>query len=165
MSQNLANEVRRLLSYDAETGVFRWRIRRCAMAPGSVAGGRSAAGYQCISFDGKRTLAHRLAWLHAYGAWPSGELDHIDGDKTNNRLANLREASRSENNINRSVPRSNTSGFRGVSWHKRVRKWEANIKFGGRQKHLGYYSCPAEAHRAYVEAATKLHGDFIWRGE
>jgi hypothetical protein len=155
-----ADRVRQALKYDAGTGVFTWRIGRQGAAAGSVAGCVDIYGYRIIGMDRRGYRAHRLAWLYAYGHWPTAEIDHIDGDRLNNRIANLREATRSENQRNVGVTRSNTSGFKGVYWYPRDRKWQAKIMLGGKSKHLGLFDSPDLAHAAYCEAAGRIHGDF-----
>lgn len=94
-----------------------------------------------------------------------GELvDHIDGDRLNNRRSNLRVATQSQNQFNRSKPRNNTSGFKGVSWKKSHKSWQAIIKVHGKHIHLGYFDIPEEAHAAYMKAACKYAGQYA-RGE
>lgn len=148
-------------SYDAETGIFR-RIKPIAgRRIGDVAGRINGNGHRQIGISGKRYMAHRLAWLYVYGVWPSKELDHINGIRDDNRIVNLREATRSENCRNRKKPVTNTSGLKGVTWHKAANKWAAQIKdYAQKHKHLGTFDCPAAAHFAYQVASDKLHGDF-----
>jgi len=88
------------------------------------------------------------------------DVDHINGDGLDNRRSNLRVATRSENLRNKGPQRSNTSGFKGVSWAKRARKWESQIRVDGKRRHLGYHPTPEAAHAAYCRAARELHGDF-----
>lgn len=88
------------------------------------------------------------------------QVDHINGDGLDNRRANLRLATPSENRCNNRTPKNNTSGYRGVSWAKRTRKWHAQIKVNGRQQYLGYFASPIDAARVYNRAARELHGDF-----
>jgi hypothetical protein len=93
------------------------------------------------------------------------EVDHIDGNGLNNSRANLRACSRAENARNRGIPKNNTSGFKGVGWHKRQGAWRAVITLHGKQTHIGYFDTPEEAHAAYVQAAKKLHGEFARPGD
>jgi hypothetical protein len=88
------------------------------------------------------------------------DIDHINGDGLDNRWSNLRLATRAENIRNSRTKATNTSGFKGVSWHKRDRKWQAHIKINGRSKNLGLFEAPEDAHAAYVAAAQKYHGEF-----
>ncbi len=117
-------------------------------------------GYARAMVLGKRYYLHRLVWAHQTGAWPSGEIDHIDGNKTNNKICNLREASRCENMRNIPISTSNKSGFKGVSWDKGKCRWVAQISIDGKGKRLGRFKTAVEAHKAYVVAAEKYHGEF-----
>ena len=157
--------LRELLRYDPETGEFTWRVKRPGTrGEGSVAGcicrNRAGLKYRYIALDGRLYLAHRLAWFFVHRLWPRQQIDHADGDGLNNRIANLREASLAENARNRRAPTSNTSGFKGVSWVPKDKRWRAQIWVNGRNRHLGCFDDPAKAHAAYVAAASELHGDF-----
>jgi hypothetical protein len=105
--------------------------------------------------------AHRLAWLYVYGRWPDGEIDHINGDGCDNRIANLREATPAENNYNRVRRIDNTSGIKGVSWNKRSGQWLVHVGFGGRIVHGGLFDTIEEAKAAREALANKLHGEFV----
>lgn len=100
-----AERLRELLTYDPETGEFRWRYTRGCRARGQIAGTVTCLGYLTIAIDGRKYKAHRLAWLHVHGEWPYPEIDHINRIKLDNRLVNLRRATRAENNANRVVLR------------------------------------------------------------
>jgi hypothetical protein len=162
-----ADEVRRLLRYEPQTGDFFWLVDRNNqfVGAGSIAGCNWASGptrrlYRVIRINGKGYLAHRLAWLYVHGRWPKENIDHIDSDGLNNRLSNLREATRMQNTRNARLKRSNTSGYKGVSFRKDSGKWMASIHANGRKMYLGKYETPEEAHAAYVAAAHKFHGEF-----
>lgn len=156
-----AGRLRELLHYDLETGIFTWRICLNSRVPvGTIVLGRRADGYVRIQIDGKRYLAHRLAWLHVTGAWPRAHIDHINCDPSDNRFSNLREATDAENGRNRGYNINNTSGFKGVSYNKRARKYVASIKVDGKQKHLGTFYTAEAAHEAYCAAARDLHVEF-----
>ena len=135
--------VRSILDYDPETGWFRWKwrddLRRCdnARCAGNVAGAQDGNGYHRIRIDGRRYKAHRLAWLIVTGAWPAEQIDHRNGVRDDNRVANLREATNRENGRNGRLPRNNTSGFKGVSWHRQSRRWQAYIMIDYHIHHLG----------------------------
>jgi hypothetical protein len=156
-----AEEARQLLDYNPETGAFTWRVGRTGTArAGTQAGWATNRGYIAVKVKNRQYSAHRLAWLMAYGVWPQEFIDHIDGNPTNNRLDNLREASHTENSRNRRIQSRNTSGFKGVYWNKAARKWHAQIHTDGRNKHLGLFVTAEEAYAAYCTAAKELHGEF-----
>lgn len=155
-----ASRVRELLDYDPATGVFRWKIaRRGFAAAGDVAGGPNTRGlYWAIRVDGRRYRAHRLAWLYVYGSWPPGHLDHKDMVKWNNKVDNLRPATRSQNGGNRSRYANNRSGYKCVREHHG--KWAARIQINGAGVHLGVFETPEMAHAAYVAKAKEVFGEF-----
>lgn len=147
------------LSYDPDTGVFTWNFSpRIGIKAGRVAGSFQSDGYRLIKLHGKRHAAHRIALLLTEGVWPPNLVDHIDGDKANNRLSNLRHATGSENLQNqRRAHRNSTSGFLGVSIQRRDGKWLATIKAGAKRLRLGTFSTPEEASDCYQEAKRRLH--------
>ena len=166
--------IRELLNYDQETGILWWRQRdlnwfstekrrtaehEChlwnARYAGKIAGTRMPAGYVSVSILKKRYLAHRIAWAYATGRWPSFHIDHMNGDVFDNRLANLREATRTENNKNRGIDSRNKSGFPGVTWFGQEGKWRARVIICGVEKHLGLFGSPEEAHAAYKKVASE----------
>ena len=168
-----ADYVRSILEYDPATGEFRWRPRlRGQFATertfgmwntryaGALAGCSCRNGYRTIRINDRLYLAHRLVWLHVTGVWPAAEIDHINGNPGDNRLANLREATHAENLQNTKLQRTNTSGFKGAHWNTRDGKWYAQITADGRWRFLGYFSTPEAAHPAYCAAAREHHGEF-----
>lgn len=146
-----------LLQYDASTGEFTWiKSPSNNVKAGTLAGGISHRGYRYIRVNMKQYLAHRLAWLFYYGKWPSGEIDHINGIKTDNRISNLRDVSHSVNKQNLKKARSdNVTGLIGVSPH--CGKYRSYIAIGGKRLYLGHYDTAEEAHKVYIEAKRKLH--------
>ncbi|UZB05518.1 HNH endonuclease [Xanthomonas citri pv. fuscans] len=154
LNHERANEV---LSYDAETGLFLWRVGRGGTAKGAVAGSKSVAGYVQIKFDRKFYYAHRVAWLLIHGRWPSHHIDHINGVRDDNRLANLRECSAGQNQQNRGRSSNNASGYTGVSFHSLVDKWQAHIQINGLRSHLGYFQNSEDARAAYLAAKAQFH--------
>lgn len=150
--------LKELLSYNQETGVFRWKTQRGKnKTQGKEAGTRDRCGYVCIKIQGKLYKAHKLAWLYVYGVFPSKELDHISGLRFDNRICNLREASRSENMQNTTVHIGNTSGYLGVCWVNRAMKWQAQIMLNGKKKFLGYWDTPEMADKAYRLYKVQIH--------
>lgn len=158
MKSMTRDRLHQLLDYDRETGAFTWLVnRRGGVKAGDAAKSIGNNGYVRITIDGVSYLAHRLAWLSAHGEMPSAEIDHIDRVKTNNKLSNLRCVTRSENQQNMLLIRSNTSGFRGVSWISSLGKWQAAIRVNGRRIQLGLFHAPEDAYRAYLQAASRFH--------
>jgi hypothetical protein len=161
-----ADYVRSILDYDPETGIFRWKPRSDvppewnARRAGAVAGGRMVHGYWFIGIHDIRYLSHRLAWLYVTGEWPADQLDHINMNREDNRFANLRQATNSQNTMNRVKQSNNSSGFKGVKFHKRSGLWHAQIAVDGKVHSLRYHKTPEEAAEAYKRAAQKFHGKF-----
>lgn len=149
-----------LLEYDPCTGVFIRKIAtgRCGRhKAGLVIGTVHAKGYLRARVDGSDYLLHRLAWFYEYGEWPDGEIDHINQDKSDNRIENLRIVTSSENHQNRFKQKNNTSGCKGVYLQKKTGKWVANIRHEGKTFYLGYYEDKNIADSAYRMAAAKFH--------
>lgn len=156
-----AERVREVLHYDRETGEFRWaQPVNARIVVGDIAGGPHCRGYWWMSIDGRRYLAHRVAWLHVHGEWPALQVDHIKGNRRDNRIANLRQATQSQNNGNSSIRRNNRSGHKGVCWSKKRQKWVAQIMVNGRTTHLGHFTDVEVAAAAYRQALERHHGRF-----
>lgn len=152
-----AERLHQLLAYDPETGVFTWLVaKNRRIKIGAVAGHLRDGAYRQIKIDGRRYEAHRLAFLYMTGAWPKGQVNHINSDKVDNRFVNLREATRPQNKANR----RSAGGFKGVYWHKRDRRWQVLITVAGTRRHLGYFDTAEAAHAAYCAAAIKHSGNF-----
>lgn len=169
-----------LLSYDAQSGVIYWRRRpdhffptdsrqsqrQCAhnwnrRYAGTRAGSLTTRGYVNIGLEGRLYKAHRIAWCLHYGAWPTRNIDHINGSGADNRIANLRDVPQAENCRNSAMSRRNTSGICGVYWNDAIQKWTASIYEGGRQKHLGVFldKSAAQAARAAAEERLGYHSN------
>ena len=153
-----AERLRDVLSYSKTTGKFTWLVHRRSI--GKVAGTIDSNGYVLIRIDGRLYRACRLAWLYVKGEWPTQQVDHANLDKADDSWLNLRDATNSQNSMNKPMPKLNTSGFKGVSWSKRKRKWLAYIKVRGKQMGLGEFNDRENAHKAYLAAAENLHGEF-----
>jgi len=143
-----------VLDYDPKTGVF--KRRKATAVRGNVVGYARPDGYYCVGIDRKKYLAHRLAWFYVFGVWPEHEIDHIDQNKLNNRIANLRDATPSMNQHNRGIPSRNSTGYQGVSFEARTCKWVAQIVAQRKHYFLGRFNSPAAAHEAYL-AAKRIH--------
>lgn len=151
--------LRRHLDYDPATGLFAWKLQKSSRAKvGQIAGSANHDGYWIIGFMWKRYAAHRLAWFYMHGEWPAGELDHINGDRADNRMCNLRLASHSENMQNlRKASRRNATGLLGVTYLEYWGKWKAQITHKRRVRNLGMFDSPKKAHEAYLKAKRELH--------
>lgn len=144
--------------YDPETGLFTSNRKRRGRVPKNPhLGDVNYDGYIRITVLGRRYYAHRLAWFYAHGCWPTEQLDHRNGIRSDNRIANLREASQSGNQQNKVTQRNNTSGCIGVTWSKRKRKWLAKIGVGGEMKYLGSFGLFDDAVSARKQAKKMLH--------
>jgi|LakMenEpi03Aug12_release.lakeMendotaPanAssembly.Ray.scaffolds.fasta_scaffold710345_2 hypothetical protein len=154
-----------LFRYEADTGSIFWRAKRGKIRAGQPAGTIGESGYLRIAFTINKKYcvfnAHRIIWYIATGQDPLGfQIDHIDGNRLNNRIANLRLASNADNQRNRGASPKNTSGYKGVSYHKQTGRWCSAIKYNNKQIWLGRFDCPELAHMAYCKAAAELHGEF-----
>lgn len=156
-----AEQAKALFDYDPKTGELRNRISRHRRAKaGELAGSRKRDGYLRVKVEYRDYLVHRIAWLLTYGVWPTLEIDHINCVRDDNRIANLREATCSENRCNRGAQADNTTGFKGVTWDKARGKLKAHIKIHGAITNLGRFSTAEAAAEAYNRAATATHGPF-----
>lgn len=150
-----------LLWYDQNTGVFTWRASREHCRPGAPAGYLMPVGYLSICLDGRKYYGHRLAWLYVHGTWPVGVIDHINHNKSDNSICNLRDVSIGVNLQNRvGVGKLNTTGALGVSM-TRSGKFRASIKVLKTFKHLGVFDTAEQAGAAYVKAKAEYHAGFI----
>ena len=152
-------EVRKRLDYDQETGKFYWKVRSSRnVKAGSLAGCITPVGYRCIRLDGAGYMAHRLAWAYVHGVWPEYEIDHIDGVKDNNAIANLRDVPSKINMQNRKVAtKGSNSGVLGVHWNKHAKKWRAVIVLNRKPIFLGYCDNIDDGSNAYIEAKRRIH--------
>ncbi|GAB2493994.1 HNH endonuclease [Arenimonas alkanexedens] len=159
-----AEEVGKFLSYCPESGLLTWLVSpNGRITVGQVAGNVSQQGYINIQLLGRQLKAHRVAWLLHYGEWPENEVDHTDGDRANNRIANLRAATHSQNMQNKfRAKKGSTSGYIGVSWSEQSKAWHAQIRAEGKVKHLGFFATPEEASQAYLVAKARYH--HFWAG-
>lgn len=150
-----AERLRELLDYNPATGVFKWKPTAQKRTKGLVAGSKHRGWYWIIAIDKRQYLAHRLAWLYVHGRWPLDQIDHVNGIRFDNRIANLREATTIQNRQNR---KPKVAGLKGV-W-KYYNRWRARIYANGKCIWLGTFSTQEAASAAYREAAIKHHGEF-----
>jgi hypothetical protein len=160
-----AELARSILDYDPDTGILTWKSRPVLKRQdkgwntkyaGTQAGKAHTRNYIIVGINYKAYLAHRVAWLIYTGEWPKDEIDHIDHDSSNNRIANLREADRQVNCRNMSISKRNKTGFVGVAWNKTRKSWTANIQHKGRNLYLGGYQSLGEAAMARARYENKL---------
>lgn len=157
-----ADLVRKFLAYDPQSGVFTWLRGTGKARPGEVAGClNERIGYIIIGVCGHQEYAHRLAWLYVHGSLPQHAIDHINGNKTDNRIENLRDIPHWGNAQNRRSSRArhigNRSDLVGAHWSERDQSWTSRIKTHDQQTYLGTFRTAEEAHAAYVTAKRKLH--------
>jgi hypothetical protein len=157
--------LKEVLFYNPDTGEFFWRVTLSNRAQaGSVAGAKAKGDYIRINIDGRRYLAHRLAWFYVTGEWPPRHIDHRDTNRRNNRFVNFRLATDSQNGANRKENRNNSSGFKGVVVDRRrlhmARPFSARIKVKRRMINIGTFETAKDAHAAYCAAAQKHFGEF-----
>lgn len=149
------------LSYNPDTGHFTRLVFSSSRAKiGDIAGGPDGKGYIRIRINGKRYLAHRLAWFYMKGQWPKKHIDHKDTIGIHNWWDNLREADYSQNGMNRGKLSNNKSGHKGVSWHKHSKKWRVDISINKKQVQIGAFSNIEDAIKAYDKAAEEHHLEF-----
>lgn len=152
--------LREQLDYSPDSGEFTWKVPGKGRGDGAAAGCIAAHGYVLIGLGGRLHLAHRLAWLHFYGVEPGRYLDHIDRNRSNNRIGNLRQATHQQNMANSPPRHTSVSGIKGVSWCAATSKWRATITVDGKQRSLGRHSCIEDAAKAYATAAIAEHGAY-----
>lgn len=151
----------KVLDYNSETGEFIWKISPSRnIKVGTRAGVVNKTGYRLISINNIRYKAGRLAWFYHYGEWPSDEtpqIDHINGNRSDDRIANLRQVTDEQNSRNQKVRSTNTSGRTGVQFHKPRGKWMAVIRNNGKYECLGYFNTFEEAVAARKAAEIKYN--------
>lgn len=161
-----------LLSYDPSSGKFTWlyrpietfadsnhgKIWNSRFAGKLVPGSINTKGYLQFAIHGKRMLYHRIVWFYVHGNWPKNQIDHIDGDKVNNKIGNLREATNSQNQQNlRMHKKYGINTLLGASYHKRDKTFHARITINGKLFYLGRFATELDAHNRYVEEKRKIH--------
>ena len=150
-------QLHQLFDYNPETGIFIRKIKTSNNAKIGVSGADNGIGYIKLCIDNKLYFAHRLAWLYVHGAFPDKNLDHINGSPSDNRICNLRLVNQSQNMQNIEKFRTNTSGYKGVTWRKDTKKWTAQIWKNSKRFGLGCFETAEDAYKAYCEAAKTMH--------
>lgn len=151
------------LSYDPNTGEFHYRLIwwNSHLKPGDRAGSfKKRKGYRQIIFKGRWYQEHRLAWFFVHGRWPVDQLDHVNGDRADNRIANLREATNAQNARNRTTPRNSSTGIKGVHYNKKLEKWVVHAGSGRGKRYVGLYPSLLAAEIARGQASAIFHGKF-----
>ena len=157
--------IEKILAYNSETGVFTWKISPSLAVKSGDLAGTNIGGYIRIGINGRVYSAHRLAWLIIYGKIPEFDIDHINGNKSDNSAKNLRVATDCQNSWNSKKSRRNKSGIKGVFWYKAGKKWAAQVRKNGVKYFLGYYKDISKAEMAVKAARCDLHGQYANHGE
>ncbi len=158
-----ADRARSLFSYDAVTGILRWRTRRGGKIPHDLTAGYvDHEGYRVVCVDGVNHRAHRVIWLMVHGQWPSAMLDHENGHRSDNKLTNLREATNAQNQMNKKARTTGASGFKGVSIIRRRGRvqFRASVRYDGKTHVSGYFDTPEAAYEHYSREAVRVFGKF-----
>ena len=154
-----AEYLRSILHYNPDTGIFTRKVGSANQVKvGDVAGSQHGGGYLRIQVQSRDYLAHRLAWLYVHNSWPKDQIDHVNRNRSDNRLVNLRDVTNKQNLQNAGKYSHNTSGHPGVSWHKQRSKWQAKITHNQKQIHLGYFENLEEAIAARKAGELKYWG-------
>ena len=152
--------LKEVVDYDPLTGIFTWKIKlNNNLVVGSVAGALTSKGYIGLTIDRNYYQGHRLAWLYVYGEWPEGDVDHINNIRTDNRIQNLRIATKSQNSMNCKVPKNSKSGVKGVCWDERLKRWRAYVTKEGKTTEKRFKSFE-EAAEYVKELREELCGEF-----
>lgn len=147
------------IHYDQATGAFTWAVSAPGITAGKLAGSVSVHGYRVIRLGRKSVRACRLAWFLSHGEWPVGEIDHINGNRLDDRLKNLRVVDRAGNSQNKGSAQANnrSCGLLGVTWNKQHHRWQAKLMANKVRYHVGYFDTPEAAHAAYMAVKSRLH--------
>ena len=159
-------ELKAQLHYDLDTGIFTWikPNKYSNIKPNTLTAlNPDSSGYKHIIVNRKKYYAHRLAWLYVYGTLPK-YIDHIDGNRINNCISNLREVNSKQNSLNRKISSNNKSGVKGVEWNKQSKKWRAHISIDGKPTYLGSFNNLDDAKKVIEETRIKHHGNFYNHG-
>lgn len=157
-------ELQKQLYYDTKTGNFTWILAKHGVKKDSIAGHITKEGYKSLTINYKKYLIHRLVWFYVNKKWPTEFIDHINGNKLDNRIENLREATNSQNNFNAKLSKKNTSGCKGIVFNKNRKKWQAQIGFNNKYIYLGLFENFELAKQAINDARKKYHDQYANNG-
>ncbi len=160
VSKLTIERLKQAFDYDPETGFFTWKIKIGTAFPGKVVkviANDEKAPYIYVCIDNERHYAHRLAWFYMTGAWPEKGIDHKNGQHSDNRWENLRQATQRQNICNARLRKDNKAGAKGVCLPTKEKRWVAQLS----SKRIGSFSTKEEAQAAYAEAAKKAYGEFF----
>lgn len=159
MSNKLTQaQLKELLNYDPATGAFTWVARLGSARPNTPASAHvDQYGYKRLMVHGRPYAQHRLAWMYMTGEWPAQQVDHLNGNRGDNRWVNLREATDAQNRQNMAKKAGTRSRLQGVTWFPRDGKWRSRLTINYKSHFLGYHDTEEEAHQAYLKAKAKLH--------
>lgn len=161
MKKPLTQErLKEVISYDPETGIFEWLVRPRQRAMSRIAGTTNPNGYRQIGIDQRVYKAHRLGWFYVHGVWPSKQIDHLNGDRLDNRIANLREADFSQNQANSKRRITNKSGHKGVYFHSHSGLWVARVYKNYKNVYAKYFKTKEAAAEAYRVMSIEFHDEF-----
>ena len=168
MTELTQERLQQLFTYDADEGVLYWNRRPLSdfatarshalwntKHAGKAAGSRSKAGYVSVGIGYRHYLVHRLIWVLVHGSWPDGDIDHVDGVPSNNRIGNLRCVPHRINLRNQKRPKTNKSGIVGVAQNRKTGRWLAKIYINGKTFHLGSFVFAIDAIKARQRAERK----------
>jgi hypothetical protein len=158
-------ELINLINYDPLSGIMTWKVERYKAPKGEECGWLTDQGYRSVKVLSKTYLVHRLAWFYMTSNWPKELIDHKNGNRTDNRFENLREATRQQNGRNGRRHKDNKCGYKGVRWHKAAQKWVAQIGVEGKRLHIGSFDKIEDAVDAYRKSAILHYGEFAYNEE
>lgn len=158
-------ELLALLRYEPTTGRFFRRTSGNGQRAGDLAGSVNAHGYRHVMVLKRLYKEHRLAWFYVYGVWPTLDIDHINRDRSDNRICNLREATEAQNKYNSPAQRNNFTKIKGVYLKKSTGRYHAAIRVKGRLRHLGSFDTAEAAAAEYRRVAAPVHGEFFFQGD
>ena len=156
-------QLKSLFYYDKLNGIFICIKPVGKLKQGNIVGNKNHDGYVRLKINYKSYQLHRLAWLYVYGEFPKNEIDHINGIRYDNRIENLREATSSENARNKNASPRNTSNFKGVTYHKKSNKWQAQASHNNKAHYLGLFESKEMAYKEYCNFVKNNHGDFAYK--